>query len=104
MEKANVDMTHKDLDSLAKDMGVFDNEDYPTDGDKKEKVGYLNSFVKEEPVTAEPIPARIHINQFLVSYPDVTPMHRAGFLAFVGGKAWMREDEWKKAFKSYFKR
>lgn len=47
-------------------------------------------------------PDRIHMDQFLISYPEVTLTMKAGFTVFVGHKMWMREHEWLEAFKNYF--
>ena len=40
------------------------------------------------------LPPRIHVNHFLVSYPKLSSVEKAGFIAFCGHKTWMREQEW----------
>lgn len=53
----------------------------------------------EETVTLVP---RIHINEFLASYPDMSEMQRAGFKAFAN-KEWMRPKEWANEYNKYSK-
>jgi len=59
----------------------------------------------EEAVVAPTPPApRIHLKEFLHHANLQNPVQRAGFTAFLGGKVWMRLEEWEKALKSYLNR
>lgn len=63
----------------------------------------MGSPIKKEQAEVT-LPPRIHINQFLFSYPDMTPVQKAGFIAFIGGKTWMREKDWVSKMEEYLKR
>ena len=59
----------------------------------------------EKPATpVKELPPRIHINQFLIGYPNMSVVEKAGFQAFTGGKVWCREEEWKDMMTKYLNR
>ncbi len=58
----------------------------------------------EKPATpVKELPPRIHINQFLISYPNMSVVEKAGFRVFAGNKVWCREEEWKAKMDEYQK-
>ena len=57
---------------------------------------------KKEPVKS--LLPRIHVNEFLKLYTNLTDeMHQAGFKAYAK-KEWMRKEEWDEVLKSYLNR
>lgn len=47
-----------------------------------------------------PLPARIHIQEFLLTV-DMTTVEKSGFVAYAKGKVWMRPKEWSNLLKEY---
>lgn len=65
----------------------------------KEVKAKAKSETVKEPIKA-PLPARIHIDEFVTVHTDLNPMQKAGLRATCG-KDWMRLGEWEKALKKY---
>jgi hypothetical protein len=49
------------------------------------------------------LPPRIHLNEFLVRYPNFSEMERAGFKTYAK-KEWMRLSEWQELLDKYINR
>jgi hypothetical protein len=55
---------------------------------------------KKDPIVSETLVSRIQIGEFLIQYPELSDMQKAGFKAFVG-KEWMRPEEWSDSYVKY---
>lgn len=57
---------------------------------------------EEETVEIQPLPPRIHINEFVALHSTLDTMQKAGFQAFCK-KEWMRKEEWQEYLERYLK-
>ena len=64
----------------------------------------VTSKPNTEKESVKPLPPRIHVNEFLKLYTNLTDeMQQTGFRAYAK-KEWMRKEEWNEVLKSYLNR
>jgi hypothetical protein len=57
--------------------------------------------VTRTPISLPQPQPRIHRKEFLFTVRDMTEVQKAGFIAYCGGKEWMRLSEWRESLEQY---
>jgi hypothetical protein len=60
----------------------------------------MSDTKKTTKVGTPKLPPRVHIQEYLFD-KGLSDMQKAGFLAYVDRKLWMRPNEWDKALEDY---